>query len=64
MVRYLECGCCGCYHKEDYDGECRDDNERYNLEELEFFSTTDDFEVVSLEQQNDISCGGYETVES
>lgn len=55
MIRYLECGCCGCYHKEGYGGDCRDDNERYNLDDLEFFSATDDIEIVPLEQQNDIS---------
>lgn len=55
MVRYLECGCCGWYHKEGYEGDCRNDDERYTLKELDFFSTTDDFEVVPLEQQEDIS---------
>jgi len=55
MIRFFECGCCGCYHKEDYCGDCRNDDERYTLEEFEFFSATDDFEVVSLEEQKDIS---------
>ena len=51
MIRLLECGCCGFYHKEGYEGDCRNDNERYTLEEIEFFSATDDIEVVSLEEQ-------------
>lgn len=58
MIRFLECGCCGWYHKEGYEGDCRDDDERYTLNDLDFFSATDDFEVVPLERQTDISCGG------
>jgi len=63
MVRFLECGCCGCYHKEGYEGDCRNDNERYSLEDLEFFAATDTFEIVLLEQQHDISCGGENEID-
>lgn len=24
-----ECGCCGCYHRPTFVGECRDDDERF-----------------------------------
>ncbi len=24
-----ECGCCGCWHKKGYCGDCRNDDERY-----------------------------------
>ena len=24
-----ECGCCGCWHRKDYYGDCRNDEERY-----------------------------------
>ncbi len=50
-MKFLECGCCGFYHKEGYSGDCQNDNERYNSEELEFFSATDDFEIMLLEDQ-------------
>jgi len=40
-----ECGCCGFYHRKGYEGDCRNDDERYNLEEIEFFSVTGDKEV-------------------
>ncbi|MCK5608856.1 hypothetical protein KAR91_43690 [Candidatus Pacearchaeota archaeon] len=53
MTRYLECGCCGCYHKEGYEDDCRDDDERYTLNDFDFF--TDDIEVVPLDDQYDIS---------
>lgn len=25
----VECGCCGCWHRQDYCGDCRNDSERY-----------------------------------
>lgn len=32
---YYECGCCGCgaYHPIDFYGDCRDDANRFNLED-------------------------------
>lgn len=24
-----ECGCCGCYHRPDFAGDCRNDDERF-----------------------------------
>lgn len=27
--RFYECGGCGCYHREDFWGDCREDSERY-----------------------------------
>ena len=32
--RYYECGCCGCFHAVDWDGDCRDDHNRFNPEDL------------------------------
>jgi len=32
MPEYIdleECGCCGCYHRPDFFGDCRDDKERF-----------------------------------
>ncbi len=26
---YTECGCCGCYHRADFAGDCREDRERF-----------------------------------
>ncbi len=25
----VECGCCGCFHRPDYSGDCRNDAERF-----------------------------------
>jgi hypothetical protein len=27
---FVECECCGSYHRTDFDGDCREDNERFN----------------------------------
>lgn len=26
---YIECGCCGAFHRTDFHGDCREDSERY-----------------------------------
>lgn len=26
---FIECGCCGAYHRTDFHGDCREDSERY-----------------------------------
>ena len=54
-MRYLECDCCGYYHRENYEGDCRNDNERMDRETLEDLSCTDDIEIVPLEPEWDIS---------
>lgn len=28
-VKIFRCGCCGCYHRMDYWGDCRNDEERF-----------------------------------
>jgi hypothetical protein len=27
---FLECGCCGAYHRADFAGDCREDSERFD----------------------------------
>jgi hypothetical protein len=27
--QFLECGCCGAYHRTDFWGDCREDSERF-----------------------------------
>lgn len=31
--RLYECGCCECYHPWDWDGDCREDAQRYGSPE-------------------------------
>ena len=50
-MKLVECGCCGFFHKETYQGDCRNDDERYTLEDITFFEFTDDIETVYLEDQ-------------
>lgn len=26
---FIECGCCGAYHRTDFEGDCREDSERH-----------------------------------
>ncbi len=33
-MKYLECGCCEHYHRESFTGDCRDDTERFTLDDL------------------------------
>ena len=33
-MKFYECGCCGQYHKQGYEGDCRNDSERYSTEEV------------------------------
>jgi hypothetical protein len=32
---YYECGICGCYHPANWNRDCRDDENRFNVEELD-----------------------------
>lgn len=40
--RFVECGCCGAYHRDDFTGDCRENSER-------FLDLPEDAEVVDLE---------------
>ena len=41
---FIECGCCGAWHRNDFYGDCRNDNNRFGFDEL-----PDDAQVVELE---------------
>lgn len=28
-TKFIECGCCGCFHRTDFAGDCREDSERF-----------------------------------
>jgi hypothetical protein len=43
---FIECGSCGCYHPDDFWGDCRDDENRYALDELPGRAI-----IISLEEQ-------------
>ncbi len=32
---FVECGCCGAFHNIAYSGDCRNDDERFNIEDLD-----------------------------
>ena len=55
-MRYFECGSCGEFHREDYWGDCRNDEERFDIDELEKKSieeTGDLPDIVWLDFQED-----------
>jgi hypothetical protein len=30
VTTFVECGCCGAYHRTDFTGDCREDSERFD----------------------------------
>jgi len=44
--KFVECGCCGCYHRADYYGDCRNDEERLSLDDI-----PEDAEIIPIEGQ-------------
>ena len=32
---YVRCGCCDHFHRPDYYGDCRNDNERFTFKDLD-----------------------------
>jgi len=50
---FLECGCCGYYHREEFCGDCRNDNERYTLSEIPGNSIIISIREQNLEEEND-----------
>lgn len=46
---FVECGCCGAYHRTDFNGDCREDSERY-------FDLPDDTEVIYLDEDFNPEC--------
>lgn len=46
--RYYHCGICECYHPAQWDGDCRDDNNRFALDELDAKHGPHDWEEVDM----------------
>ena len=40
---FVECGCCGAYHRTDFNGDCRENSER-------FWDLPDDAEIAYLDE--------------
>ena len=45
---YVECGCCGGYHRCNYFGDCRNDTERFSFEDLIRADVPDD-QIIDIE---------------
>ena len=50
---YIECGCCGHYHRQEWSGDCREDSERFSMNYLEdnVLVEWDMSNIIDLEQQ-------------
>ena len=46
--RFYECGCCGCWHPANWDGDCRDDANRFAADELDEMYGSFDWEAVDM----------------
>jgi hypothetical protein len=46
---FFECGCCGHYHREEFWGDCRQDDERFTYDQLPRNAV-----VIDLECQLDV----------
>lgn len=53
MQTYIECGGCGHYHRQEWYGDCRDNNERFSMNYLEDngLVAEDMSNIIDLEQQ-------------
>lgn len=50
-MRFYECGICGDYHPWKWNGDCRDDDNRYTYAELNMLDldpTTDGVEILTM----------------
>lgn len=50
-IKYVECGCCGEFHKEGYAGDCRNDAERFTLGQIWEDKNGDTNQIEFLEDQ-------------
>jgi hypothetical protein len=57
MQTFIECGCCGSYHLDTYHGDCRDDYNRFYLNDFDAMisyrgaRSYTDFKIIDLEEQ-------------
>lgn len=47
MPKYYRCGICECYHPADFNGDCRDDGNRFTADEIDA-KHGDDWEEVPM----------------
>lgn len=48
---FIECGCCGGYHPENFHGECRDNDNRFAPDKLDEKYGSEVWEEISLDEQ-------------
>lgn len=53
MPTYYECGICSCLHDARWDGDCRQDNARFNLEDLDALHGDNGWNEIAMEEVDD-----------
>lgn len=53
MPTYVECGCCGHFHRLDYQGDCRNDDERFTFADLDAKHGEGNWDYVTEEELTD-----------
>lgn len=46
--KFYHCGCCDHYHPDDFWGDCRDDERRFTLDQLEELYGADGWEETAM----------------
>lgn len=63
-IKYEECGCCGHYHRPEFRGDCRDDSNRFSLDQIEAMEGFHYMDTVwTLEGQMDAEAHENENME-
>ncbi len=52
-MKYFECGICGCFHLWEFQGDCRDDSQRFTSDSIK-----DDDEVLTWDDRIDADRDG------
>ena len=51
-MQFIECGCCGHFHPIEFQGDCRDDSNRFNFMDLEEMGVNLQ-EIIYLDEQEE-----------
>lgn len=60
MPIYYECGICGCWHPWDWNGDCRDDKNRFTADEIDTKHGPFGWEARSMDDRVAADLGEYE----
>lgn len=50
-VQYIECGCCGHFHTPQFQGDCRNDSNRFTADQLDTKHGANGWDFLDIEAQ-------------